>query len=54
MGIDMNVWAVLPTEIMAIPSAHDAAEHFSICQLQPDDGHNLGRTIRCLFSSYLC
>jgi hypothetical protein len=26
----------------------------SVAELQPDDGANLGRTMRCLFMSFLC
>lgn len=52
--IDLNVWAILPIETYAVSRAPETTQLLSISQLQPDDGHNLGRTMRCLLCSFVC
>jgi hypothetical protein len=53
-GVDTSLWAPLPIECVQLATAAAAAEHWTIDQLQPDDGSNVGRAMRCLFLSFLC
>jgi hypothetical protein len=53
-GVDTSLWATLPGEGVQMVTAAVAAEHWSIDQLQPDDGANVGRAMRCLLMSFLC
>src|SRR3954453_10992667 len=53
-GLDINWLMVLPAESQCISSKFDPASPVSIDRLQPDDGTNLGRSMRCLFNSFLC
>jgi hypothetical protein len=54
VGVDRSVWADLPADGLAALSVAEANLCITTAQLQPDDGHNLGRIMRCLFSTYLC
>jgi hypothetical protein len=54
VGLDTSWWTALPVQKVATPSAAEAASCLSISQLQPDDGSNVGRAMRCLFMSFLC
>jgi hypothetical protein len=53
-GVDTSLWAPLPSEGMQILTPTAANRHWCIEHVQPDDGSNVGRAMRCLFMSYLC
>lgn len=54
IGKDVSWWTILPIDSVLVPSASDTAERVFVAQLQPDDGSNVGRSMRCLFMSFLC
>jgi hypothetical protein len=51
---DTSIWSALPVELVLPQTEAHCPTHFAISQLQPDDGANLGRAMRCLFMSFLC
>jgi hypothetical protein len=53
-SFDWSLWTYLPAEFLPAVSAFLAADQVSVAQLQPDDGNNLGRNMRCLFMSLIC
>jgi hypothetical protein len=52
--LDLSAWTFLPEQSAPALTAIHSPKPLSIAQLQPDDGANLGRTMRCLFMSFLC
>jgi len=54
VDLDASFPIALPSEIKSPASECELANHVSIAQLQPDDGTNLGRAMRCIFMSFLC
>ncbi len=53
-SVDTSWWTILPIANALLPTVCETQNHVSIAQLQPDDGLNLGRSMRCLFMSFLC
>ena len=54
VALDWSAWAFLPMDSAPACSAIHVPKVPSVAELQPDDGANLGRTMRCLFMSFLC
>jgi hypothetical protein len=53
-GDDLGWTTPLPTADVHLPSALARLVAVSPDSLQPDDGANPGRTLRCLLSTFLC
>jgi len=51
---DASLWTALATDSLPLQIVFEGVHQPSISQLKPDDGANLGRAMRCLFSSLLC